>query len=115
MTDANSSNPEDDVTIENPGDNSSYRGDGSDDWVVGLLVRALFMIGYSFVAYVVLWALIIMAIVQFVVVCVQREPNNDLKRFSRSMVQYLFELFAFICFATEEKPFPFGPFPSVPD
>jgi hypothetical protein len=37
--------------------------------------------------------------------------NEELKTFSLNMVQYLFELVAFIVFARDEQPFPMGPFP----
>jgi hypothetical protein len=56
-----------------------------------------------------------MAVLQFVVTIINRESNADLRRFSRNAVQYLWELMAFIVMAREEKPFPFGPFPQVPD
>ena len=110
MSDANSSSSDDDIQFDG-GSSSS----GNNDWAVQLLIRALFMIGFVVLAWFAFWALVILATVQFVVVCVEREPNKDLRRFSRNLVQYLHGLFAYVCFGSEERPFPFGPFPNVPD
>ncbi len=77
--------------------------------------RGFYMLGFGILAYVVFWVLIIMAIVQLIVVAIDKEPNGDLKRFAQNTVQYLFELMAFLCFASDDRPFPFGPFPSVPE
>ncbi len=37
--------------------------------------------------------------------------NPELKTFTFSLVQYLWELLAFIVFVRDEQPFPIGPFP----
>jgi len=46
-----------------------------------------------------------------VVVAVTGRINDELKAFSLSMVQYIWELLAFITFVRDEQPFPIGPFP----
>lgn len=77
--------------------------------------RCLYMLGYGILAYITFWVLIVMAIVQLIVVAIDKKPNADLRRFARNTVQYLWELLAFLVFATDDRPFPFGPFPSIPD
>ncbi len=77
--------------------------------------RCFYMLGFGILAYMTFWVLIIMAIVQLIVVAIDKETNADLKRFAQNTVQYLFELMAFLCFANDDRPFPFGPFPSVPE
>jgi hypothetical protein len=49
--------------------------------------------------------------VQFVFYVVNGKTNAELKGFSLNLVQYLVECLAFVTFARDEHPFPFGPFP----
>jgi hypothetical protein len=75
------------------------------------IVRLLFAIGFGFVASFVLWVLFAIAFAQFVVFAINGRVNDELKGFSLSLVQYLWELLAFIAFVRDDRPFPFGPFP----
>ena len=43
------------------------------------------------------------------------QPNDRLVRFGRSLARYLQQIIVFMTFATEEKPFPFAPWPNGPD
>ena len=58
-----------------------------------------------------LWIVFVLAVIQYVVIAINGKVNNELKTFSLNLVQYLVELLAFITFARDEQPFPFGPFP----
>jgi hypothetical protein len=53
----------------------------------------------------------VLAFVQFVVLVINGHTNDELKRFSLNLLQYLFELLAFVTFARDNLPFPIGPFP----
>jgi len=77
--------------------------------------RCLYMLGYGILAYFTFWVLIVMAIVQLIVVAIDKKPNSDLRRFARNTVQYLWELLAYLVFASDDRPFPFGPFPNIPE
>jgi len=74
-------------------------------------VRLLYAIGYGILAYFVLHVLFAIALVQFVLLAVYGQLNVELKKFSANLVQYLWDLMAFIVFARDEQPFPIGPFP----
>ena len=74
-------------------------------------IRLLFMIGFGFLAWVVVWLTLFMAGLQFIVAVLNKELNEDLRQFSRRMVLYLRDLLGFVSFHTEDKPFPLGPFP----
>jgi hypothetical protein len=74
-------------------------------------VRLLYAIGYGILAYFLLHILFAVALVQFVLFAINGKLNEELKAFSLNLVQYLFELVAFIVFARDEQPFPIGPFP----
>lgn len=74
-------------------------------------VRLLYAIGFAVVAWFVFWIALILALAQFVVVAINGRVNDELKSFSQNLIQYLWELLAFISFVRDEQPFPIGPFP----
>ena len=73
--------------------------------------RLLYAIGYGILAYFVLHVLFAIALVQFILFAINGRLNEELKSFGANLVQYLFELVAFIVFARDEQPVPMGPFP----
>ncbi len=75
------------------------------------VVRLLYSIGYGFVAWFVLNVLFVLAVVQFVMIAINGRVNEELKSFSLTLLQYEWELLAFIAFVRDEQPFPIGPFP----
>ncbi len=42
------------------------------------------------------------------------QPNDRLTRFGRNLARYLQQIIVYMTFATEEKPFPFRPWPDEP-
>jgi hypothetical protein len=77
-------------------------------------VRLLYALGFAVLAWVAFWILLVLATVQFVVFLVAGRANAELKGFSLNLLQYLWELVAFIIFVRDDQPFPFGPFPKSP-
>jgi len=75
-------------------------------------VRLAYAIGFAVVAWFVFWIVVAVAILQFVVFAFDGRANVEIKEFSRRLVQYLWELLAFVAFVRDEQPFPIGPFPS---
>lgn len=75
------------------------------------LERLLFAVGFACLAWLVLWVLIVVGVVQFVVFAINGHSNDELKNFSRNLVQYLLELLGYVTFVRDDRPFPFGPFP----
>src|SRR5205085_8128387 len=74
-------------------------------------VRLLYAIGFAIIAWFAFWITLALGLSQFVVILATGRVNDELKSFSLSMVQYLWELLAFIAFIRDEQPFPIGPFP----
>jgi hypothetical protein len=74
-------------------------------------VRLLYSIGYGFLAWFVMHIIFLLAVVQFIVIAINGRANEELKQFCLTLVQYLWELLAFITFVRDEQPFPIGPFP----
>ncbi|HVU19263.1 MAG TPA: DUF4389 domain-containing protein [Rhizomicrobium sp.] len=77
------------------------------------LARLLYSIGFAVLAWVVLWAAIIVGVVQFVVFAINGRANEELTAFSGRLVKYLWELLGYVTFFRQEMPFPFGPFPKA--
>jgi hypothetical protein len=74
-------------------------------------IRLLYSLGYGLIAWFVIHIVFLLAVVQFVVIAINGRNNDELKHFSLTLVQYLWELLAFITFVRDEQPFPMGPFP----
>lgn len=89
--------------------------DGSSDYgafLVDMLVRVAFMLFFGLVSYVTFVVMIVMGIVQVIVALVTQDANKELQGFGRAAANYIKETMAYVAFATDEKPFPFGkPFP----
>jgi Domain of unknown function (DUF4389) len=78
-------------------------------------VRLLYAVGFAVAAWFVFWIVLVLAVVQFAVVAINGKVDGDVKSFSFRLVKYLTELLAFITFASDEQPFPIGPFPQGND
>jgi hypothetical protein len=74
-------------------------------------VRLLYAIGFAVAAWFVFWIVVLLAVFQFVVVAINGKTNDEIKSLSLNLVQYLWEVLAFVTFVRDEQPFPFGPFP----
>ncbi|HEY1612531.1 MAG TPA: DUF4389 domain-containing protein [Rhizomicrobium sp.] len=74
-------------------------------------VRLLYALGFAILAWFAFWVLLLLSLVQFVVVLATGKVNEELKTFSLSLLQYLWELLAFVTFVRNEQPFPIGAFP----
>jgi hypothetical protein len=78
----------------------------------GLWVRGLLMILMAIAFHISGMLLAVGAIVQFVLAMVSDGPNARLTAFGKSLGLYLNQIASFVCFATEEAPFPFSAWPS---
>jgi len=108
MSDASTRNPPPPPPDSAP---SGPSGEGPPPHPPFPVVRLLYAVGYGFIAWFVLHILFLLAVVQFVVLAINGRPNEELKQFCLTLVQYLWELLAFMTFVRDEQPFPFGPFP----
>src|SRR5579862_464366 len=74
-------------------------------------VRLLYSLAFAVLAWLTFWLLLVLGAIQFVVLAITGRVNEELKTFNLNLVQYLWELCAFIIFVRDEQPFPLGPFP----
>jgi hypothetical protein len=79
-----------------------------DVWMRGLFML-LFMIGFAIGQSL----LNIVAIVQFIWLLFAREPNRSLAHFGNSLAMWIAEIGRFLTCATDDKPFPWAPWPQV--
>ncbi len=75
--------------------------------------RLLWSVGFAFVAWLVFWVILALALIQFVMTGVNGHVHEEIKRFSSSLIQYLWELLGFVTFVRDEQPFPVGAFPKA--
>jgi hypothetical protein len=76
-------------------------------------VRLLYAAAFGVLAWFTFSLTLALAIVQFAVLGLTGRQNEELRSFSLRLVQYLWELLAFISFVRDEQPFPIGPFPKA--
>src|SRR5690348_15968248 len=74
--------------------------------------RLLYALAFAFAAWCVFWLIVLLAPVQFVLLLVNGKLNEELRHFSVNLVQYLWELLAYITFVRDDQPFPIGRFPN---
>ncbi len=80
----------------------------------GIWLRLVFMIVLS-VAYGVAEVVTLAVVVfQFLASLFAGKPNDRLTRFGRNLARYFQQIIVYMTFATEEKPFPFTPWPDEP-
>jgi hypothetical protein len=77
-------------------------------------VRLLYSLLFGIIAYFALLLVFALAVIQFIVLAITGKANEELKGFCSSLVQYIWELLAFITFVRDDQPFPMGPFPKHP-
>lgn len=76
-----------------------------------VFIRALFMILFVIIYYVAEWLVVAVAVFQFVVVLITAKPNPNLTAFGEGLSRFVYQTARFLTFNTEEKPFPFSPWP----
>ena len=75
------------------------------------LIRLLFMLGYGFLAYLLIWPILALAVIQFGFHLIEGIPNARLASLNWRIISYLTQILDFICYRSEQKPFPFNSLP----
>lgn len=73
--------------------------------------RLVFMLIFAAVlqvASIVMWVLVI---AQFFFSLITGEDNQYLRRFGHSLSTYIYDVLKFLCYSSDEKPFPFADWP----
>lgn len=75
-------------------------------------LRLVFMLLFAAVlqlASIVMWVLVA---AQFLFSLITGEDNLHLRRFGHSLSTYIYDVLKFLCYSSEEKPFPFADWPA---
>ena len=73
--------------------------------------RGLFMLLFAVIQWVSKIVLVITIIIQFGFVLITGEKNERLLTFSKELSKFLYEIFMYLTFNSETKPFPFDSWP----
>lgn len=74
--------------------------------------RLLYSLLFAVIAWFAFWVVLLLAAVQLVTILINNRVSEELRRTSLNIIQYLWELLAYISCVRDEQPFPVGPFPS---
>ena len=77
-------------------------------------VRFFYSLLFGVIAFFTMYLVFAIWAIQFIVLAINGKVNDELKGFSVCLVQYIWELLAFITFVRDDQPFPMGPFPKHP-
>lgn len=76
-----------------------------------LWIRLLYMILFAALTWLSRLVLCVIGLLQFLVVLISGAENRSLRDFSASLAEWTLRAFRFICFNSEQKPFPFDEWP----
>ncbi len=93
-------------TIEHEPLQSNIRNQGH--WL--RLLYMLFYVAVLHLAGLVMW---VVCVLQFLLVIFQGEKNSNLQQLGGTLSEYFAQILRFVSFNTEEKPFPFAPWPAA--
>jgi hypothetical protein len=74
-------------------------------------IRALLMLVMAAAFQLAAWLLLCVAVLQLVLAVATGSSNDRLRAFGRALGRYLGQIAQFVCFGTEDLPFPFKPQP----
>ena len=76
-------------------------------------IRALYMVLFAVIYNIAEIVLLAVVVLQFLLTLLTAKPNTRLLGFGESLSTYVYQIFRFLTYNTEDKPFPFGPWPGA--
>lgn len=74
-------------------------------------IRGLYMILFAFIYSLAEVVVVAVVVFQFLWMLITRSTNERLLEFSDDLSVFIYQILQFVTFNTEEKPFPFAPWP----
>jgi hypothetical protein len=74
-------------------------------------LRILFMIAFGVVGWIVQYIIWAIAVIQVILTFAMGAPNQNLLRLGGGLSAFLYHILRFLTYTTEEKPYPFTPWP----
>ena len=82
---------------------------------IDVWTRGLFILIYAVIFYFLFFLIWLVVIFQFLMKLITTELNSQLLDFSDSLTKYVTQILLYITFKSEERPFPFSPWPKGTD
>ena len=79
----------------------------------GTWLRALYMVLFAVIYNVAEIVLAAVVLLQFLLVLLRGESNQRLLAFGKGLSTYVYQIFLFLTYNSEEMPFPFNPWPAA--
>ena len=79
---------------------------------VDVWIRGLFIVIFGVILYILFGVIWLLVIFQFLTKVITGNLNQNLSKFSTSLTEYAFQILLYITYQSEERPFPFSPWPS---
>lgn len=76
------------------------------------LLRLPYMIAFGVIAYILIWPLLALSVIQFGFHLFEGIPNSRLVSLSSKIITYLSQIFDYISYKSDLKPYPFSSLPS---
>ena len=76
------------------------------------LLRLPYMIAFGIIAYILIWPLLALSVVQFGFHLFEGIPNSRLVTLSSKIISYLSQILDYISYKSDIKPYPFSSLPS---
>lgn len=77
------------------------------------VLRLLYTVGFAFMAWLLLWFVFAVTLLQLVVTLISGKRNEQIAEFGTKLSWWMRDLVRFLTGATSELPFPLGPFPTL--
>ena len=75
------------------------------------LIRLLYMVAFGIVAYILIWPLLALSVIQFGFQLFEGIPNARLVNLSNQIITYIVQIFEYITYQTDQKPYPYSSLP----
>ena len=73
--------------------------------------RLLFSILFAFIGWFAFQVAIVVSVIHWILIAVNREPHPEFRQFVKAVVQYVAQTLGYVAWIHDDKPFPFGPLP----
>lgn len=80
---------------------------------VDVWIRGLFIVIFGVILYFLFGIIWLLVVFQFFTKVVTGNLNDHLSEFSKGLTRYAFQILSYITFQSEERPFPFSPWPGA--
>jgi hypothetical protein len=74
--------------------------------------RGLYIVLFFFIGYIVGCLITLISVFQFVCNLILKDTNKYLLDFSKNLNLYFYQILGYVTYNTEQKPYPFSPWPN---